>query len=1604
MTDTEANYRAGRPGRLARVFGEMNMRIIIDLRWSVVAAVLLLPAAFPALAQDAPACPLPGSPCNPGDGANQSNVNGATGAGNPIDVTSGNKYTVETDVAWDGDLALMFHRHYNSSAGTSRELGLGWSLGLVTGLQRDQRGANFATIRVHQGDGREIEFVASGAVRDGVVEYVSHPSGYGVIEEKTADIERLRRRIRNAVGEVDEDPERLRPWTWRWLDGKRVEFDGKGLARRIARTGGGALELRHDAQGRLVNVRDLTGRVLALKYFDDATELLSNFDPKGKPPVRAAGARGRLKSLTLPDGAVIAYGYDNAGLLAEVLYPDGTAARYEYELAAGQPRLVRIYGRDTRLTAEYAYDAGGRAVSTRSSNDMNRVDVEYRLAARRGALNETWVRSGLGAVSVYRWRLAKTGPQLVEALGPGCANCAPTNERYAYDRDGRVTRVERLSETDPRARRAPRVLAAIDTQYDAYGRVREINHSEGGLAQLIERRSYADGAFTPGPTLIERPSIAPGHLQSMAVRYDARGLPQSIVESGFSPQVAQGRSLFTPLRRETTLGYTPGGLIAWVDGPEHGTADRVTFEYSADQQIAAVRYPEGVRETFGYDALGRLKARRAQDGVSWAYRYPASARRYLTAPQPFVVAKATLVSVFSFAPTGALAIYRAPQGDVYHLARDAAGNLVSIADQRGFRVDYRYDIEGNRVAENWRARTATHTAQRSVNVGFDAYRRVSSYSAHPSESVAFEYDDAGSLRAVNDPASERLRVIAESDGRIQQLLRETPDGAQALGAFSLAGEPALDVGSLPRDQDEAAVSTPDVPHAGTQLVALARRAVGGDWSSLWPAHATRFEAFEGPNGDAHGVIYDDFGRVVHSFSDDAGADEYTYGAGPDPLTHCRANGNCERTDYDALGRPRMLTAVSATGEQRITRLAYSGLLLASLSNEQQTTRYRYDAAGRLVERIDSLPVGKYRYAWSFDARGRLIEQSLPDGSRLVPRYNGDDSRPEAIDLTDPDGRTRVLLDDIQHNAIESFTSFRYGNGVAKRLSFDSHGRLLTVDLGVAPRTEGSLLASVIPAAHGASASHHPWSSALSFDELGRLTGVERGGQLLSVRTDVDGRLIELGSEPDAERFSYDAGGNLLERHAGTARHAFEYAASSNRLARVDTSPVEHDASGNVTRFANLRIGYGPDNRPQRVDLATGQRVSYAYNALGERVKRTVSVGSGATDAWFLYGDQRLEAELDAQGRVTGMYVFLGDEPVARIEHAKRGGWARHAPDWMVRLMADAPRITFIHADPLGTPRYATDENQHIVWSADYDAYGSAHVDAGATTRINLRFAGQYFDDVTGLHYNYLRDYAPAAGRYLQPDPAGLPGGLNLYEYAGANPLAATDVRGTSIVSWLGKKVGMKIVQREIRHYMERFARTRIAQIIARYSQRFSKIADQFGEADEIMQILNSADGIGVWDVVGLVPVIGDAIEIGRTAKQLCRIRDLMKKLDRKLIGFGRLPATGGSWLSGVPGNGIWKLADGRSIRFINGFPDFKPFGIRLPNGQSSVRITLGASHNADMAEVARQMRRIDPNWRQPPNTIWHHDTECGVMILVDAAINAVAHSGGRALHEQGLCP
>ena len=111
------------------------------------------------------------------------------------------------------------------------------------------------------------------------------------------------------------------------------------------------------------------------------------------------------------------------------------------------------------------------------------------------------------------------------------------------------------------------------------------------------------------------------------------------------------------------------------------------------------------------------------------------------------------------------------------------------------------------------------------------------------------------------------------------------------------------------------------------------------------------------------------------------------------------------------------------------------------------------------------------------------------------------------------------------------------------------------------------------------------------------------------------------------------------------------------------------------------------------------------------------------------------------------------------------------------FVKEAGQYYFYHTDHLGTPHKLTAVNGAVVWSAMYSSFGQAQVLPSSTVENNFRFAGQYYDQETGLHYNYHRFYDPTIGRYLRADPIGIKGGINLFGYANTNPINVMDPLG-----------------------------------------------------------------------------------------------------------------------------------------------------------------------------------------------------------------------------------
>jgi RHS repeat-associated protein len=176
----------------------------------------------------------------------------------------------------------------------------------------------------------------------------------------------------------------------------------------------------------------------------------------------------------------------------------------------------------------------------------------------------------------------------------------------------------------------------------------------------------------------------------------------------------------------------------------------------------------------------------------------------------------------------------------------------------------------------------------------------------------------------------------------------------------------------------------------------------------------------------------------------------------------------------------------------------------------------------------------------------------------------------------------------------------------------------------------------------------------------------------------------------------------------------------------------------------------------------GESWTASYDALCRRIRKT---WRGQTTRYY-WDDFRLVAEVRHNG---SLRVYVYEDHVALVPFM----FVEYAG--LDAELASGRRY-YIFTNQIGVPIRVQDDAGRTHWSARIDPYGLAHVDAVSTLEMPLRFPGHYHDPESGLQYNRFRYFSPELGRYLQSDPAGLEGGINLYAYP-AGPLTGADIDG-----------------------------------------------------------------------------------------------------------------------------------------------------------------------------------------------------------------------------------
>ena len=119
-------------------------------------------------------------------------------------------------------------------------------------------------------------------------------------------------------------------------------------------------------------------------------------------------------------------------------------------------------------------------------------------------------------------------------------------------------------------------------------------------------------------------------------------------------------------------------------------------------------------------------------------------------------------------------------------------------------------------------------------------------------------------------------------------------------------------------------------------------------------------------------------------------------------------------------------------------------------------------------------------------------------------------------------------------------------------------------------------------------------------------------------------------------------------------------------------------------------------------------------------------------------------------------------------------------------IADISTLKFYHSDLIGTTRMMTDTSGAEILSAAYTAFGERVT--GSANRYGYAGAWGYQTATSdtpgdaypsGFTFQHVgaRYYNPSTGRFLQRDPIGLAGGINVYAYVQSAPTSGVDPSG-----------------------------------------------------------------------------------------------------------------------------------------------------------------------------------------------------------------------------------
>ena len=727
------------------------------------------------------------------------------------------------------------------------------------------------------------------------------------------------------------------------------------------------------------------------------------------------------------------------------------------------------------------------------------------------------------------------------------------------------------------------------------------------------------------------------------------------------------------------------------------------FEWNDERQLLGATDPQGGKWQFSYDESGNL----------------------CTTEDPLGRIESTLWLEHWSLPL----VETDAAGQAWQYQYDQRGNCVSEIDPLGHITRYRYDAFGQVVE-------IVDATGKSKTLRWNEFGQLAQHTDCSGYPTAFEYNRQGFLQVVIDALGERVQYQHDSQGRLLQT--ELPDGRTEQYLRDTSGQLTAYI--------DAAGATTRYQYGRRGQVHRRIDAHGRQIEFRYDAYG-RLQTLTNENGEHYRFAWDEGDRLSEQQDLDGSARRYAYDgldnvAGveyvpvDDRLT--TQPSIVHRLERDAVGR----LLVKETSDGR-TEYAYDPVdqLTAVTFNgndgNAQALAFAYDPLGQMLTEQSAAGSLNYHY----DELGSLIQTQLPDGRWLNRLYYGS-GHLHQINL---DGR---VISDFERDRLHREVLRTQGQ-ITTRSEYDRSGRLRSR----VRRPSGQPVQ--LPAGQQKHFDYDPADNLIGRLERNRDAGRDNR-QLLHY--DATGRIIASQDNLQGQRetFAYDAAANLLDGPhpgAGLVVH--------NKLLTYQDKRYRYDGFGRMIEKRSAVRGvqyfaYDAEHRLIEVRSHKDGRetvVKMTYDPLGRRIAKTEHDSNGYPLGETRFDWEGLRLLQEHRHSQTSLYIYEEDAyvPLARVD-----GSGEHQS------------VRYYHNDLNGLPEQLTETDGRTVWQARYQVWGNTTEEVREPYFIeeqNLRFQGQYLDREIGLHYNTFRFYDPDVGRFTTPDPIGLAGGYNLYQYA-----------------------------------------------------------------------------------------------------------------------------------------------------------------------------------------------------------------------------------------------